>query len=567
MISYEETPVPGAYQFVGKDGNKWMLTGAPADDLKKKLDAANALMPQPVAGPGTGVVDPARLSSLMNAQAAASPEGQARAKLEGDLAGSGPVAPAPAPGASQPAPSAPSPAGGMKPIGAGLFEGPDGTIYENRAPTAGSKGGLVLRSETRQGVQPVDPAFLAGMDELQKKKMAELGHQQSAQLDRAEEERKYKEAQEVIAANEQAEAARRQQEIETRLADLQGRYDEAEKDVANAKVDPDKASNFMDTIAMALGAIGATLQKQPNMVAEIVQAKINRRIRAQETELDVRRGTKNDLARMLEVTQGNRDMARQALSAAYMKKAAATFEARAANTSNQELKATMGLAALNAQDAYMVRRKGLENAGRGEITQTFVNTPAQAASAGGLTPVRDQLGARGKVLDLKQKEKELAESGAGGEGSNKPIGTERTEKITAMVEGYRAAKDVQERFKGQEGNVDDPTFGPIDSLFNPGDRKATDREARKLAKGYQAARGKSDTDAKLAMEDAVGTGSVNERVAAAEAAEEETIQGIVNEISTEPPATQQKLLQAMPDDVRALVARRIAGATAGKAKK
>jgi len=414
VTSYEPVAVAGtsaadAYKFTDKSGASWTLMGKPALDLKARLDAANALQPQPVAGPGTGVVDPARLSKLMNEQAATT---QAQAKLDTGMAG--PALATKPSEVRQGTTEGYTP--GAPPRYVQFAQGKGGSILElregadpnNPQPgdirvyqpgSAGSKGGLTLRGETRQGVQPVDPAFLEAQDDLQIDRRMELQNQQDAQLAQAEQLRQHKEEMAVIAANEQAEAARRQQEIEKRVVDLQGRYDKAEKEVATTKIDPNGGSNFLEAVFVGLGTVGSIINKTPNYALEIAQRRIDRHIAAQERALDVKRDTKNDLSRMLEVTKGNRDLARQALVTAYTKKAAATFEARAANTANQELKATMGLAALNMQDAYLVRRKAWEDAGRGEVTQSFVNTPAQAPTQGGyrLATLEEQQGSKGAL--------------------------------------------------------------------------------------------------------------------------------------------------------------------------
>jgi hypothetical protein len=51
------------------------------------------------------------------------------------------------------------------------------------------------------------------------------------------------------------------------------------------------------------------------------------------------------------------------------------------------------------QDAYLVRRKAWEDAGRGEVTQSFVNTPAQAPTQGGyrLATLEEQQGSKGAL--------------------------------------------------------------------------------------------------------------------------------------------------------------------------
>lgn len=554
---YEPTAVPGAYQFVGKDGQKWTLTGPPAEDLKAKLDASATLQPQ-MAGKDVWYDDPADPAQRPNETAA---DFTTRAQtLKAQSVPAAPAAPkpaAPAQAAAPPRGPAASPGGpaGFKQVGPGIYQGPDGRYYEYRAGSAGSKGGLVLRSETRQGVQELDPEFMAKLDANQAERESLLAEQQAAQLAQAEELRKHKEELAAIAANEQAEAVRKQQQIDQEVKDLQGRYDTAERDVANARVNPQGESNFFDTLAMAIGAAYSVLNKQPDTVNAIVQRRIDRQIAAQEHEINIKRETKNDLSRMLEATKGNRELARQALATAYTKKAAATFEARAQSTSNQELKASMGMAALQSQEQHMLRKKALGDAARGEVTQSYVNTPAVAASSGGLAPVKDQLGVRGKIVDQKLKEKELAEPAKGG-GEAKPLDATTTDALTASVNAYQLGKKVEAQL-------------PKDATFDPGgvtryvpfvgaDKDAADAlniDTAELASAIQTDKkmGSSDDDANRAEGFAAGTGSVDQRRRQAQGAQANAVRNLTIRLNALPPAQRDQAFKSLPPDVQAAI--------------
>ena len=52
VTGYVPTDKPGVYDFEHADGKRLRLFGAPAEELKARIDASAALAPQPVAGPG-----------------------------------------------------------------------------------------------------------------------------------------------------------------------------------------------------------------------------------------------------------------------------------------------------------------------------------------------------------------------------------------------------------------------------------------------------------------------------------------------------------------------------------
>jgi len=449
VTGYEPTQIPGAYQFVDKTGNKWMLSGGPAEDLKARLDASASLMPELAAndqGKPKAKLDAggglAQRLAAQNQAAGRAAEAQNLAPLpqEANLDARA-AAQAPAqPGAAAAVQQAPA-QGGVRSLGGGLYE-KDGLVGRFHGPSAGSPGGLELRGETRQGVQPLDPAFLAEQDQFHAVQANALQEKQAAEKEQFANELAHKQEMEKMAVNAAAEEENRKREIDSKVADLQSRYDKAEKEVANAKIDPNGGVSFLDSVWVGLGTAAQILTKQPNMATELVQRKIDRHIAAQEHAINIKRETKNDLARMLEANEGNRDTARLALTAAYMKKAQSTFEARAAATGNKDLKATHLMQAAQFGDAYSKYRQALTAKQYGEVTQTYTNRPAQAASAGGFVPEPDQLATRGKMLDVKKKEMELA---AGPDGGKPAAGNaDKAKRLSAINASLLALEEFKE---------------------------------------------------------------------------------------------------------------------------
>jgi hypothetical protein len=172
LTGYEPAAQPGAYNFQTGDGKKLLMFGPEAEALKARLDASASVAPQKTAGLGNYVGQ-----SLVDAAGggpAAPPQSVADVGPNMSMAPTEPAmspnVPAPAPeqngwGGSDtgvnetgtPQPEMPTtgpdggPLAGFKSRGLGIFEGPDGRLYEYNAPRAGSKGGWRDTSKSVSG--------------------------------------------------------------------------------------------------------------------------------------------------------------------------------------------------------------------------------------------------------------------------------------------------------------------------------------------------------------------------------------------------------------------------------
>jgi hypothetical protein len=549
LVSYEETPIPGAYQFVDRTGNKTMLTGGPAEDLKKRLDASASLQPQ-LAANGAGGKPAARLdaggglSGSARVAAMNQAAGQAANSLEGV------AAPPTAAASTQPAPAQGGGGGGgadgYTSLGGGFFQRADGVVGRFKGPTAATKGGLQLRGETRQGVQELDPEFLAQQDDLQIDKRLALQAGQDAAIEKAEHDRAFREEMEKQAINNQAQAEARDREITAKVGDLQKKYDAAEKDVASARVDPRGGSNIFDVIAIGLGTAGAVIGKHENFALNIVQRKIDRHIAAQEHAINIKRETKNDLSRMLEANQGNRELARLALQSAYTKKAQATFEARAAGTGSKELKAQHAMTAATMQEQYAIQRKAWEDAARGNVTQHLVNVADRAGSAGGFVPETDQVGAQRGLVALEKDKQELAQGAQPKDGKAAgAVPTERTTKLGLNSQTIEQGEQVLSILGDEKGDYIDPE-GALLGL--PKEKRQKLAEAtQELAVSNQIGSGMGATkdDAALALNMSGKGKSVDERKRAAERSIQQAAARSAVEIEALPPEQQQQALDSL----------------------
>ena len=453
ITGYEPTETPGAYRFMDKSGSPWLLSGPSAEDLKAKLDATAGLQQQ-VAGPGTGVMTPAELAKWQQGAAA---QGQANLETPPDLAAKEAALAAraakQAPPAGQPAPAQPPAASGdqgrYRPVGGGLVQdAATGEVGRFRGPSAGSKGGLELRGETRAGVQPLDPEALNATEETGDNMIEALKARQAAELEQATLGADHQKAMEKLALDQAAEAQHRDAEISRQVGEFEQKYDKAAKDVSSTKIDPKGGSSWLDVLAVGLGSIGATLTKSPNYALEIVQRKIDRNVAAQESALNVKRETKNDLAKMLEVTKGDRKLARAALDAAYTRKAQAVFESRAATTGDKVLKAQHTQQAIQLREANLLKEQALKDAAKGQVTQSYVNRPAVAPSAGGFVAEKDQVGVQSRLVDLEKKKQELA---AGPKDESK--GGETSAAAVQRAQGVEAAERALDRLEVASGKA------------------------------------------------------------------------------------------------------------------
>ncbi len=115
VLGYTPAAQPGAYLFQQKNGPPQMLYGAPAEDLKAKLDASAGLAGQQVAGPGGGASgseaqDADRAAMAHTLGGAASAIGNFFTTPRGKFIGAGapPAAAPPAPAAPPAAPPTPA---------------------------------------------------------------------------------------------------------------------------------------------------------------------------------------------------------------------------------------------------------------------------------------------------------------------------------------------------------------------------------------------------------------------------------------------------------------------------
>ena len=135
--------------------------------------------------------------------------------------------------------------------------------------------------------------------------------------------------------------------------------------------------------------------------------------------------------------------------------------------------------------------------------------------------------------------------------------------INGAMEAIDAADAVTRdlRALGADSDIDDPLSGPIDSIAGVIGTGGTGRRTRqsleantsRLARGIQQSLGKSDNDAKLADQMAVGDGSAASRIGAAKTARAQALGKLQTAMAGMTPQQRQSFMDGLPPERRAMV--------------
>lgn len=363
VLGYTPGPQPGTYAFQQANGQSTLLAGAPAENLKAKLDASSALAGQKVAGPGGGAPADQMMSEPAPAMSVA-PNASAMPN-EGQLAVPTPPPPAAGPqfratptgapaegvpgsiAAPQAAP--PSSAYTVNGINTGLVQGPDNGLYKRVAASPGVTQAQ-LQAKAATGVATPHSAsesttggFAPSQQFLDERE--KLAQEKGGIIDKtAEVERQNAEREQALAAQQfkdaaalKAEEQARTDAIATRLQKDEQTKDQLVKEYGNAKVNPNRlfsgpgggARAIGAALAAGLGAAGTGLQAmgghpgQPNLAFQAIQSGIDRDISAQENEIKVKGAMADNALAQFTRTGLSLDQAKAALRASQLQWAAA----------------------------------------------------------------------------------------------------------------------------------------------------------------------------------------------------------------------------------------------------
>jgi hypothetical protein len=403
LVDYSPHPeIPGAYNFTTVDGKQVLAGGAPAEELKARLDAAKSATT--VAGDN------------------AAPGFDARAAAN-DLVGRPGPGPAPTALASAAqAPPGPPQGGGLKPlmvngINTGYEQDASGRLLERVAGTKGTSKadiekkatqGTALatgQSESTSGGFDPNQEYLDARraNTEQAKSIDEQGRNAELTADQAG--RAVAGDQFVAQTAKLNEQQRLVNDVQAHVDQQQAVRDQALKEYTGTKIDPERvfaggagfARRLGAALASAAGAWGATVGHTQNFAQQTIDNMISRDIAAQERDLMTKKdASDNALA----------DLTRRGMS---LTQAKGTLEAIQNNWAQQQLQLAKGSSSddainakydgiianrtqkqLDADEAY--RQESLGKATK--AVQSQIVYP-QAGSAGGLRAV-----APGKALGI-----------------------------------------------------------------------------------------------------------------------------------------------------------------------
>lgn len=394
VLGYEPAATPGAYYFTQKDGPKVLLGGAAADDLKKKLDASASMMPQPTAmGPGTApaaVPDTGRAVPGMAGSDVANIQGALRAHGV-PVAAANPTSGAPLPQAApapMAAPAAPQPNHAVQEFtnarGDIIARDPNHpeTIRVQTRGSAPTKGGNIERGSSVRGAFDPNEAYLKTDEELAG--IQQKANMVGAQAAMAENEMKrgYIEEQQAQAKRDAAEAMAAKAAEDRGVAKMQARYDALEKDYTGARVDPGRASMpVLDALAAGMGAFAAILSKTPNYAQQVIDARIQRDIAAQEAAINVKGNSARNALGDLERQLGSRDLAKKAYESIATRQAQLQMEQTALSVAPGQIQANAMQTAAQLAQAHNDKKEAYRQASLGEWQRTYQHQQASAGSA------------------------------------------------------------------------------------------------------------------------------------------------------------------------------------------
>ncbi len=568
IVDYEPAPIPNGYYFRDKSGARKLFTGPVAEDLKAKLDAS-AGMSQKLAS--NNAAPAASYFPGLQGQLGpgGSPAAPPVAKLDAVAAqpqpatgGQGPYFP----GMAEELAARQAQTAKAQPITLGLRQDAEGNVYRYDPGAPASKGGMVERGRTISGGFERSPEYEAAMAGAAKDRRTALDLQNEANQVDTDQARQAAEEERIRLENEVIEANQRAAQTRAGVEALEQKRAEALQTYASAKEDPKQAAKDVYGgkegiwgLLSVIGGIGSAMSGQPDRVHQLVESGIERNIQAQRAAINIKRDNADNLLQELTRQTGDQKLAEMTLKDIQRQLAANALQRKGLLSQDKKNRATYLEASAILNEKVAKNADDYRIGAEGTVTKSMQNVPGSAGRAPGYQ--RLSLDDSIKAADALNKLNKDAQPGAGEE--MKPIPTERTEKISAMAESIDAADTIEEKLGNQSGEIDDPTSGPWDSWSLSSESKRAsnelDEETLRLAKGAQAARGKSDKDAELALEDASGNGSIDARKRGAERIRTQSAQKIAVELSTLTPAQRAAALRSMSPRARELVSAQLKG--------
>jgi hypothetical protein len=276
--------------------------------------------------------------------------------------------------------------------------------------------------------------------------------QQALYRDLAANSREQVSGQAALLSAHQAKRAEMDAHINAQMADNARMLE----DVKKTHIDPDRKDNggFRQTIAMALGAIGAGLTRGPNLVQQLIEARADRDLKAQMADLQNKKFVYEAGRNMLtDLYRKTGDIERSYLLAkqAYTDMAKAQADALTRDAQSEEARAAGEQAVAQLTKAQVQNELQLKQLEYKRITTTRTSGPGQ------LTPAAN-LAMRAVIAER------LKGAGIGGAGKQLPPKT--SEALGAVGSALSGFKDFQrdyfeEKDKGAVGYAVKATLGGL----------------------------------------------------------------------------------------------------------
>jgi hypothetical protein len=212
-----------------------------------------------------------------------------------------------------------------------------------------------------------------------------------------------------------------------------------------------------------------------------------------------------------------------------------------------------------AQEQFLANQQQLFDQIAGKITKEEINFKPGVSGGGGSAPTTLE------ALEKAARAKKAIGTIAGeSTGFTRSVEGDKLDDVNGAMEALDAAEAVERDVRAlgaESSDFDDPLSGPLDRIAGVvgtggsgrRSRQSLDSNTKRLARGIQQSLGKSDNDARLADEMAVGDGSGLSRLRAAETARKQALGRIQTAAAGMTPQQREAFLQGLTPERRSQV--------------
>lgn len=579
---------PSALNFQLADGKSLLVTGPEAQALKARIDASNAVNPQPTA----------KVDAQGNRIAIASdaPIPNPSVQVPG-------MVPSPPPSIARPEePGTPAPkTGGERVISQEYKGGKLETNYidasgqpRTRITTQGSPGvsKAQLENQSSQGValpvggsETVEGGFEPNADYLEQisnanidKKLA-VNTQADAVSTIADQQAQAAAVQQATAAKELQQNQQKEAEIAARVQKDIELMNQARDEFKSAKVDPNRVFSGAGgtfkllgaAIGAAMGAAGATLGRTDNFALTTINRAIDRDVAAQELEVRTKGENANNALQQFRMSTGSLEQAKAALKVSQLEMAkgqAMEFEAKY-KSADAKANAQATIAGLDESIAKEMEKYRIDSLGKHTAQVSQQVAYPKAGSRGQTIDLVSSQGSQEKTIELSKKradvgktEADTAKSAADAQraavgGEERPLPPEVNKEIAKQADAINAAF----RVKALTANEDEGDRVPGHYTKWTADGKEVQQTVEALVAKEQEAAGVGSTedDYQRIKSSVYGSGTRAELDRGTDAVIDRAAGAVAQHVLTLPPAQRDKILSTLAPDVRREVINKIQG--------